>query len=96
MTATVQLRGGALADAALAGRDAGRAALDAALLSAHAREDRAALIGLYGEAAETSAGAAAAFYLTHAYVFALEAGDSRATVLKGRLVEIGADLPDPA
>jgi hypothetical protein len=96
MTATAALPRGALAGAALAGRDAGLAALDAALLAAHARDDRTALIGLYAEAAKISAAAAAAFYLTHAYVFALEAGDPRAKVLKDRLVEIGADLPDPA
>lgn len=74
--------------------DPARAALDAALLAAHARGDRAALIGLYAEAAETAAGTAAAFYLTHAFVFALEAGDTRAPALKARLVALGADVPD--
>ena len=74
--------------------DAGRAALDAALLRAHAAGDRTALAGLYAEAAGTVAGPAAAFYLTHAYVHALEAGDPRAEGLRTRLVEIGADLPD--
>jgi hypothetical protein len=71
-----------------------RAALDAALLAAHAKADRPALIGLYAEAAETATGTAAAFYLTHAFVFALEAGDARAPVLKARLVALGADVPD--
>ena len=74
--------------------DPARAALDAALLAAHAKGDHAALIGLYAEAAEAATGAAAAFYLTHAFVFALEAGDARAPVLKARLVAIGADVPD--
>jgi hypothetical protein len=75
---------------------AGRAALDAALLAAHARGDRAALVGLYADAAEAGAAgpAEAAFFLTQAFVFALEAGDPRAQVLKARLVSLGADLPD--
>jgi hypothetical protein len=83
-----------LAVAAGAATDPARAALDAALLGAHARGDRAALIGLYAEAAEAATGTAAAFYLTHAYIFALEAGDARARALKARLVAMGADIPD--
>nr|WP_284266741.1 hypothetical protein [Roseicyclus sp. Amp-Y-6] len=63
-------------------------------MAAHAKADRPALIGLYAEAAETATGTAAAFYLTHAFVFALEAGDARAPVLKARLVALGADVPD--
>jgi hypothetical protein len=75
--------------------EATRAALDAALLEAHARGDRAALIALYAEAAETAPDPRArAFYLTHAYVFALEAGDPRAAPLKARLVAEGADRSD--
>ncbi|MCU4653532.1 hypothetical protein N8I71_11875 [Roseibacterium sp. SDUM158016] len=70
------------------------AALDAALLAAHARDDRAALIRLYAEASEAATGTAAAFYMTHAYVFALEAGDPRSAMLRARLVALGADLPD--
>ncbi|MDG4647564.1 hypothetical protein P6F26_03845 [Roseibacterium sp. SDUM158017] len=81
------------ADAVLAPRDTGAASLDAALLAAHARGDRAALIGLYGDAADAATPRAAAFYLTHAHVFALEAGDPRASVLKARLVALGADTP---
>jgi hypothetical protein len=72
-----------------------KADLDAALLDAHARGDRAALIALYAEASETAAEPVArAFYLTHAYVFALEAGDPSAIVLKARLVAEGADTED--
>lgn len=74
--------------------DAGRAALEAALLAAHAADDRRALIGLYAGAADGSDGIAASFYLTQAYVFALEAGDPRAAVLKARLVAKGAEVPD--
>lgn len=88
------LPGGIAATAPDPGTDARRAALDAALLAAHATGDRPALIGLYAEASEGTSGTAAAFYLTHAYVFALEAGDPRAAVLKARLVAIGADVPD--
>jgi hypothetical protein len=61
-------------------------ALDAALLAAHAAGDRAALIRLYAEAAESAADPdAAGFYLTHAYVFALEAGAPEAAALHARL-----------
>jgi hypothetical protein len=76
------------------GADPRHAALDAALLVAHAAGDRRALIGLYAEAAEAAEGVAAAFYLTQAHVYAFEAGDTRAPVLKARLVAIGADVPD--
>lgn len=66
--------------------------LDARLCAAHAAGDGAALIGLYGLAAaaardETARG----FYLTHAYVFALEAGDARAPALRAALVEMGRE-----
>jgi hypothetical protein len=70
-------------------------ALHAALLAAHAKNDRATLIGLYTDAADVAAEPGArAFYLTHAYVFALEAADPRAAGLKARLVAEGADLND--
>lgn len=56
------------------------------LLAAHARDDRTALVSLYTEAADT-AGAidAACFYLTHAYIFALERGDPATRSLYDRL-----------
>jgi hypothetical protein len=60
--------------------------LDAALLAAHAADDRRALVRLYTEAAETAQSAeAAAFYLTHAYVFALDTGAPEAAALRDRL-----------
>jgi hypothetical protein len=65
--------------------------LDAALLAAHAAGDQRALVGLYGTAGAQAAANAAAFYLTHAYVFALEAGDPRAAALHARLVEMGRE-----
>jgi hypothetical protein len=72
-------------------RGAAAAGLDARLLAAHASGDRDALVELYARAAGDADGIARAFYLTHAYVFALEAGDPRAAGLKARLVALGAD-----
>ena len=72
-------------------RFSGAATLDAELLAAHASGDRAALVGLYAQAAEAAAPAERAFFLTQAYVFALETGDSRAATLKAALVRLGAD-----
>ena len=67
-------------------------ALDTRLLDAHARDDRQALISLYEEAAEVAnREEARGFYLTHAYVFALEAGAPRARALHARLVEMGRE-----
>jgi len=66
--------------------------LDARLLAAHAADDRPALIGLYAEAAEQAATEVArAFYLTHAYVFSLETGSTRAMTLRARLVAMGSE-----
>ena len=60
--------------------------LDARLLAAHARGDREALVRLYTEAANPAPTEdAQAFYLTHAYVFALESGDPVASELETRL-----------
>ncbi|MGI3184879.1 hypothetical protein [Nioella aestuarii] len=66
--------------------------LDQRLLAAHAADDRAALITLYTEASEAAEHPVARnFYLTHAYVFALEAGVPLAGELRARLVEYGAE-----
>ncbi len=66
--------------------------LHARLLEAHARGDRSELVRLYTEASDVAADRVAqAFYLTHAYVFALEAGDAQADALRQRLVELGAE-----
>lgn len=73
--------------------EAERAALDKRLLAAHSDEDCAALIALYLEAAaRVGADEAQGFYLTHAYVFALEAGDPRAHDIKAQLVAMGREL----
>jgi hypothetical protein len=66
--------------------------LDAQLLAAHEANDTAALVGLYTEAAnETDDIDAACFYLTHAYVFALERGDPAAQTLRERLASHGRE-----
>lgn len=70
------------------------AALDDRLLAAHAAGDRDALVALYTEAAEAAASeGAAGFYLTHAYVFALERGHPAAPALRARLVAMGREAP---
>ncbi len=67
--------------------------LDARLLRAHAAEDRPALIKLYLEASQLAqTDIATGFYLTHAYVFALEAGDPRAAELKSKLIDMGREV----
>ena len=71
-------------------------ALDAALLEAHAAGDSTKLAALYTEAADQAEGKgdieAACFYLTHAYVFALEAGLPVAGTLNRRLAGHGRDV----
>ena len=69
--------------------------LYARLLAAHAADDRAALIALYKEASEAAdTPVARNFYLTHAYVFALEAGAPEAAELRARLVAYGAETAE--
>lgn len=64
--------------------------LHARLLAAHEANDGPALITLYIEASATAGDeTAAAFFLTHAYVFALEAGDPRAATLREDLIRRG-------
>ena len=56
------------------------------LLDAHAQGDQMALVALYTEAADsTDVVDAACFYLTHAYIFALELGDPSSETLFARL-----------
>ncbi|MGJ8622158.1 MAG: hypothetical protein ACSHW1_05220 [Yoonia sp.] len=65
-------------------------ALDARLLDAHARDDRAGLVTLYAEAADASPDIdAACFYLTHAYIYALEMNHHAVTALHARLKQHG-------
>ena len=69
------------------------AELERALLKAHAETDATALIRLYtlaGDQAEVAGEIdRACFYLTHAFVFALEAGAAEADPLNARLAERG-------
>ncbi len=71
------------------------AALDGRILAAHARDDLTALAALYGQAAELLLQdgqiGAACFYYTHAYVFALDAGDKNAAHFKAKLVSFGRE-----
>ncbi len=70
--------------------------LDERLTKAHAVGDTSALAALYEEAADTAPDEdAAAFFLTHAYVHALEAPLPCAARLKHRLVSLGREVPDP-
>ncbi len=64
--------------------------LDVQLLAAHAADDRSALVQLYTRAADRADDIdAACFYLTHAYVFALEIADPSAAPLHERLAAHG-------
>lgn len=65
------------------------------MLAAHAEDDRDALISLYAQAAAGAADVdAKCFFLTHAYVFALEAADPRAQGLRAQLVAHGREAAD--
>lgn len=70
-----------------------RDTLDLALLDAHDKDDLAALIRLYTVAADEAELKqdidAACFYLTHAFVFALEDGAAEAATLNQRLAARG-------
>ena len=64
--------------------------LDDALIAAHLHGDGAALVQLYRQAADETADLdAACFYLTHAYVFALETDHPLADDIHGRLAREG-------
>ena len=69
------------------------AELDRKLLAAHADGDAGALVALYTQAGDAREAAgdipAACFYLTHAFVFALEAGLAEAEALNRRLFDRG-------
>lgn len=66
--------------------------LDAQLLAAHDGDDRFALIRLYTQAADiTNDIDAACFFLTYAYIFALEVGAPQAATLHARLKAHGRE-----
>ena len=61
--------------------------LNARMIAAHAQDDTPGLIRLYTQAAdEADSLDAACFFLTHAYVFALESGPPEASALRARLI----------
>ena len=67
-------------------------ALDRQLLDAHARGDKHALVLLYTRASETAQSEDARyFYLTHAYIFALDTGHPRAQALRDELKAAGRE-----
>ena len=68
--------------------------LDKAILAAHAAGDNAALVTLYTEAAEaTPDQGKAAFFLTHAHVFALETNHPATDDLRAALIAAGRETP---
>lgn len=68
--------------------------IDAALLVAHAAGDGTTMMQLYTQAAaQAKSPEATAFYLTHAYVFALESGHANAAALHQRLIDAGCEHP---
>ncbi|MEM8837848.1 MAG: hypothetical protein AAGE89_07125 [Pseudomonadota bacterium] len=74
-----------------------KSALDKALVDAHNAGNKAEIARLYEEAGNVFEADGdvdgAAFYLTHAYVFALEIGSSRADQLQERLHRLGREVP---
>ena len=69
-----------------------RATLDRAILAAHAGRDTPRLASLYARAARACQGRNdEAFWLTQAYILALDAGCDDATALHERLVALGAE-----
>ncbi|MCI5095247.1 MAG: hypothetical protein MRY77_02925 [Rhodobacteraceae bacterium] len=68
--------------------------LDERLLAAHAAGEDERLVALYTEAADTANDQdAACFFLTHAYIFALEQNHPALEDLRNRLVAAGRETP---
>jgi hypothetical protein len=66
--------------------------LNSQLLAAHLADDKAALVSLYTQAAAAAPDPnAAGFYLTHAYVFALDLGHPDAPALRAELIAQGRE-----
>jgi hypothetical protein len=66
--------------------------LDARLIAAHDAGDKTALVALYTEAANSTNDLdAKCFYLTHAYIFALDTGANQTAALHARLVSHGRE-----
>ncbi len=71
-------------------------ALEDDLLAAHAANDLPRLIAGYTQAADMAEAGGdvdrACFFLTYAWIFALDVGDARADALKARLVAHGREV----
>jgi len=68
------------------------AALDALILSAHARDDRTALVRLYTQAADLASDVdRECFFLTYAHIFALELDHPSRESLCARLSAFGRE-----
>jgi len=69
-----------------------RHSLDQALLAAHDTGDTAALVGLYTRAADLSVtDDARGFFLTQAYIFALDTGAAQTPTLRAELAAMGRE-----
>ena len=70
--------------------------LDQDLIRAHQANDLDKLVELYQQAADDSFGRndidAGCFYLTHAYIFALECNHPNACLIHSRLVYYGREM----
>ena len=68
------------------------AALDALILNAHARDDRAALVCLYTQVADLASDVdRECFFLTYAHIYALELGHPSRESLCARLSAFGRE-----
>lgn len=68
------------------------ATLDQLLLNAHERGDKSALVSLYAQAADQAAtDEARYFYMTHAFIFALDTGHASAEGLRDKLRAAGRE-----
>ena len=66
--------------------------LEAQILAAHAAGDHSVLVGLYAQAADLAESAnETGFFLTQAYIFALETAHPDRPALHGRLKEMGRE-----
>jgi hypothetical protein len=72
-----------------------RDALNESLITAHAANNKAQLVRLYRRAGDMMISEgnidAASFYLTHAYIFALDVGDDAAPEIHKMLVGYGRE-----
>jgi len=69
--------------------------IDCALLAAHAANNKAKLVGLYRKAGDMMLASgrvdAGCFYLTHAYIFALDCGAPEAAEIHQTLIAYGRE-----